>query len=232
MATASASSARFLLRRAAAATAVATGAAAATLPLRPVDRSAAACSSGDEGRNRFELINKDKFLKAKLAASTDYVAAACGMRYCDLKVGRGSLVVERGMMVGIHFEGFRLNGRQLESTWGRGPNPVFIEAGNSPDFPALGEGVLGMSEGGRRELVVPPRMNREGVAEVTTYIVDVFAVASAQPSPAPKAATEASSSSSSSPAPAGEGGEVADGAAGRKESLWGRLRRWLARESA
>merc|ERR1719401_1348862 len=98
------------------------------------------------------------------------------MRYCDLKAGTGQMA-ERGSLTGIHFEGFRLNGRPLESSWNQGPSPLVIEAGHSPEFPALGEGVLGMREGGRRELIVPPKMNRAGVGEVTTYTVDLYMVA-------------------------------------------------------
>merc|ERR1719183_2846103 len=97
------------------------------------------------------------------------------MRYCDTKIGSGREVI-RGQLVGIHFEGFRLNGRPLESTWARGPSPVFIEAGRSPDFPGLGEGVIGMREGGRRELIVPPRMNRSGIEEVVIYKLDLYVV--------------------------------------------------------
>lgn len=152
--------------------------AAATLPPPPplLQRPApGACDDGAGGR--FELVSKDKFLKGKLSASKEYHVAAGGMRFCDQKVGSGR-VAERGFLVGVHFEGFRLNGRLLESSWHKGPNPLFIEAGCSPEFPALGEGVLGMKEGGRRELIVPPGMSREGVDEILTYTVDLFVVSS------------------------------------------------------
>merc|ERR1712087_826901 len=69
-----------------------------------------------------------------------------------------------------------LNGRLIESSWQQGPQPLYIEAGHSPEFPALGEGVIGMHEGGRRELVVPPKMNREGSEEVMTYTIELFMV--------------------------------------------------------
>eukprot|EP00930_Biecheleria_cincta_P094737 TRINITY_DN86192_c0_g1_i1.p1 TRINITY_DN86192_c0_g1~~TRINITY_DN86192_c0_g1_i1.p1 ORF type:complete len:187 (+),score=27.87 TRINITY_DN86192_c0_g1_i1:20-580(+) len=127
--------------------------------------------------NAFELVSKEKYLQAKRAASTEYFEVGGGMRCCDLKLGKGN-VAERGLLVGVHFEGKRLNGRLLESSWTSGPTPLFIEAGCTPDFPALGEGVLGMKEGGRRELVIPPRMNRAGVEEVTTYTLELITVSS------------------------------------------------------
>eukprot|EP00933_Yihiella_yeosuensis_P032677 TRINITY_DN26297_c0_g1_i1.p1 TRINITY_DN26297_c0_g1~~TRINITY_DN26297_c0_g1_i1.p1 ORF type:complete len:232 (-),score=47.05 TRINITY_DN26297_c0_g1_i1:263-958(-) len=133
----------------------------------------AAC---EEAESRFMLVKKDKYLQSKKAVSTVYFEAAGGMRCCDLKLGNGK-VAERGLMVGIHFEGFRLNGRQIESSWTT-PNPLYIEAGYSPDFPALGEGVLGMTEGGRRELIVPPSMNRTGTEEVTFYKIELCTVSS------------------------------------------------------
>ncbi|CAE8702763.1 unnamed protein product, partial [Polarella glacialis] len=164
---------------ASAAAAAALGAAAAAssigrpaAPCRgPAVGSVASCEEG----SRFEMISKDKYLTAKKAASTVYFEGAGGMRCCDRKVGSGK-VAERGLLVGIHFEGFRLNGRPVESSWNSGPSPLIIQVGSSPDFPALGEGVIGMKEGGRRELVVPPRMNRPGVGEVTTYTVDLYSV--------------------------------------------------------
>merc|ERR1712039_815574 len=125
--------------------------------------------------SRFELVNKDKFLAAKKAASATWFELAGGMRGCDLKIGEGP-EAERGILVGVHFEGFRLNGRLIESSWQQGPQPLYIEAGHSPEFPALGEGVIGMHEGGRRELVVPPKMNREGSEEVMTYTIELFMV--------------------------------------------------------
>eukprot|EP00929_Paragymnodinium_shiwhaense_P108884 TRINITY_DN75235_c0_g1_i1.p1 TRINITY_DN75235_c0_g1~~TRINITY_DN75235_c0_g1_i1.p1 ORF type:complete len:214 (+),score=46.42 TRINITY_DN75235_c0_g1_i1:45-686(+) len=135
--------------------------------------SPAQCEEGQ----KFEVIQKEKFLNSKKAASTEYLATEGGMRFCDLKVGQGE-VAERGVLVGVHFEGNRLNGRQLESSWQNGPTPIYIEAGSTPEFPALGEGVIGMREGGRRELIVPPSMNRAGVQDVTVYKVDLFVVSS------------------------------------------------------
>merc|ERR1712216_1033789 len=125
----------------------------------------------------FEMISKDKYLRGKLSASTTYFEIAGGIRCCDQKIGSGREAT-RGQLVGVHFEGFRLNGRPIESTWAKGPSPVFIEAGNSPDFPALGESVIGMREGGRREMIIPPRMNRDGVDEVVTYRLDLYVVSS------------------------------------------------------
>merc|ERR1719491_1855468 len=135
-----------------------------------------------EAPNRFEVISKERYLQGKLSESSSYFEVAGGMRCCDLKVGNGK-VASRGQFVGVHFEGFRLNGRPLESTWARGPSPVFIEAGHSPDFPALGEGVIGMREGGKREIIVPPSMGRPGMEEVVIYKLDLFVISSSESAP-------------------------------------------------
>ncbi|CAE7256171.1 asnS [Symbiodinium pilosum] len=140
----------------------------------PVRTRSSRCEMTDR---RFELVSKEKYLESKLAASTTYFQASGGMRCCDLKMGSGE-AAEKGWLICIHFEGKRLNGKVLESSYNAGPSPVCIEAGNCPEFPALGEGVLGMRAGGRRELIIPPRMNREGVEEVMIYTVEVASVAS------------------------------------------------------
>merc|ERR1719401_2134724 len=137
------------------------------------------------------------------------------MRYCDLKVGDGP-EAELGLFVGIHFEGFRLNGRPVESSWNEGAVPKIIEAGSTPEFPALGEGVVGMREGGRRELVVPPMMNRPGVEEVMTYTLDLYKVAEKRRPGAPgsppggagptQAAPSQEPQAPTSPPPLGTGG--------------------------
>ena len=58
-------------------------------------------------------------------------------------------------MVCLHLEGRRLNGKLVESSW-TSVAPPCLEAGRTPEFPALGEAVLGMRAGGRREIIVPP----------------------------------------------------------------------------
>eukprot|EP00747_Dinoflagellata_sp_TGD_P043137 gnl/TRDRNA2_/TRDRNA2_142513_c0_seq3.p1 gnl/TRDRNA2_/TRDRNA2_142513_c0~~gnl/TRDRNA2_/TRDRNA2_142513_c0_seq3.p1 ORF type:complete len:230 (+),score=37.39 gnl/TRDRNA2_/TRDRNA2_142513_c0_seq3:64-753(+) len=185
----------------------------------------------EEQRSRFEMINRDKYLESKKAQSTVYFEMAGGMQCLDVKVGKGKEAT-RGLLVGVHYEGYRLNGRQMESSWHRGPNPVFVEAGNSIDFPALGEGVLGMREGGRRELIVPPGMNREGVTEVLTYRVDLYAVASTPRSSPAAAAAPAKAEVTSAEKPvatfasAGQGwlcaGIVLSAAAAALLGLWRR----------
>ncbi|OLP93551.1 Asparagine--tRNA ligase [Symbiodinium microadriaticum] len=132
------------------------------------------CEASDK---RFELVSKEKYLESKKAASTTYFQVPGGMRCCDLKIGSGEEVAEKGWLVCIHFEGKWLNGKVIESSYNAGPSPLCVEAGNSPEFPALGEGVLGMRSGGRRELIIPPSMNRAGVEEVMIYVVEVASVA-------------------------------------------------------
>ena len=132
---------------------------------------------------RFELVDKEKYFQSKRAASNVYFQAAGGMRCCDLKLGTGEVTAQKGVLVCLHFEGRRLNGKIMESTWTTATTPPCIEAGHTPDFPALGEGVIGMRAGGRRELIIPPSMNRKGVEEIMTYTIELITVASAPDGP-------------------------------------------------
>eukprot|EP00448_Togula_jolla_P019034 CAMPEP_0170577374 /NCGR_PEP_ID=MMETSP0224-20130122/4893_1 /TAXON_ID=285029 /ORGANISM="Togula jolla, Strain CCCM 725" /LENGTH=190 /DNA_ID=CAMNT_0010900281 /DNA_START=140 /DNA_END=708 /DNA_ORIENTATION=+ len=156
-----------------AAIAAASSGALASSALGSHGRAPTSCEEG----SRLEMISKANYLKQKLPSSDEYYECSGGVRCCDLKVGSGRLV-ERGMLVGIHYEGFRLNGRQVESSWARGMMPVLIEAGGQPDFLGLSEGIIGMRLGGQRELIIPPRMNRPGVNEVHTYKVELIAISS------------------------------------------------------
>lgn len=134
-------------------------------------------------------------------------------------------------MVCLHLEGRRLNGKLVESSW-TSVAPPCLEAGRTPEFPALGEAVLGMRAGGRREIIVPPSrsafqpdfrsflidldgfrmdlrgfphdfagiyhdlhrfpgffaqgMNRLGVEELMTYILEVISVSPAAKRPRPR----------------------------------------------
>ncbi|CAK8991683.1 unnamed protein product [Durusdinium trenchii] len=149
-------------------------------------RSSVCCSD-----KRFELVDKEKYFKSKQAASTVYLQAAGGMRYCDLKMGDGKLA-QKGILVCFHYEGKRLNGKVMESSWTTATTPPCVKAGHTPEFPALGEGVVGMREGGKRELIIPPSMNRPGVEEVMIYTLELVTVAPAgeEPADAPPPVTE------------------------------------------
>ncbi len=73
----------------------------------------------------------------------------------DLVVGEGAEAVPGGRVevhyVGVDFE----NGEQFDASWDRGESITFPLAGLIAGWQ---EGIPGMRVGGRRQLVIPPRM--------------------------------------------------------------------------
>jgi peptidylprolyl isomerase len=75
----------------------------------------------------------------------------------DLKKGDGP-VVRRGDTVAVHYVGVDYEtGEQFDASWDRGePFPLQLGAGRV--IPGWERGVAGMRVGGRRELIIPPRL--------------------------------------------------------------------------
>lgn len=80
-----------------------------------------------------------------------------GLVITDSKMGSG-LEAEKNDFVKIHFEGSFENGEIFESTFER-DDPIMIQIGTG-QIPIEGwdQGMIGMKEGGRRSLVIPPNL--------------------------------------------------------------------------
>ncbi|MFI6937998.1 FKBP-type peptidyl-prolyl cis-trans isomerase [Streptomyces sp. NPDC050418] len=75
----------------------------------------------------------------------------------DLIVGDGP-EVKPGMVVRVHYVGVTFaSGREFDSSWDRG-TPFKFALGAGPVIKGWDRGVRGMRVGGRREIVVPPRL--------------------------------------------------------------------------
>jgi peptidylprolyl isomerase len=75
----------------------------------------------------------------------------------DLVVGTGP-VAKQGSTVQVQYVGVSaLNGRQFDASWDRG-QPFSFQLGSGQVIPGWDEGVAGMKVGGRRELVIPPKL--------------------------------------------------------------------------
>jgi peptidylprolyl isomerase len=48
------------------------------------------------------------------------------------------------------------SGAEFDSSWSRGNEPLNFELGAGDVIPGWDEGVVGMKEGGRRQLTIPP----------------------------------------------------------------------------
>ncbi|MGW0930745.1 FKBP-type peptidyl-prolyl cis-trans isomerase [Streptomyces sp. NPDC002644] len=75
----------------------------------------------------------------------------------DLVVGDGA-EVKPGMVVRVHYVGVTFEtGRQFDASWDRG-QPYKFTLGGGKVIKGWDRGVRGMRVGGRREIVVPPRL--------------------------------------------------------------------------
>jgi FKBP-type peptidyl-prolyl cis-trans isomerase FkpA len=86
------------------------------------------------------------------------VVLPSGLKYIDLKVGTG-VPATKGRMVRIAFIGW-VTKTQLMFDFRDAPNPLAFHLG-TPDpnvVPGLNAGVAGMRVGGKRRLIVPPKL--------------------------------------------------------------------------
>lgn len=80
-----------------------------------------------------------------------------GLEITDTEVGKGE-VAEASDFLTIHFRGSLENGDVFESTFERG-EPIVVQVGTG-QLPIKGwdDGMIGMREGGKRSLVIPPNL--------------------------------------------------------------------------
>ena len=78
---------------------------------------------------------------------------ASGLSITDLVVGDGPEAV-KGEVVSVNYRGTLANGKEFDSSYGRGPFSFPLGAGRV--IQGWDEGVAGMKVGGKRKLVIPP----------------------------------------------------------------------------
>ena len=76
-----------------------------------------------------------------------------GLSITDLVVGDGPEAV-KGEVVSVNYRGTLANGKEFDSSYGRGPFSFPLGAGRV--IQGWDEGVAGMKVGGKRKLVIPP----------------------------------------------------------------------------
>jgi len=76
-----------------------------------------------------------------------------GLRITDLEVGNGAEAIA-GQTVSVNYRGSLTNGKEFDSSYGRGP--FSFRLGGGQVIQGWDEGVAGMKVGGKRKLVIPP----------------------------------------------------------------------------
>ncbi len=91
-------------------------------------------------------------LGGEMVASPERTTAS-GLRITDLVVGEGA-EASTGQTVVVNYRGTLTNGKEFDSSYGRGPFSFPLGAGRV--IKGWDEGVAGMKVGGKRKLVIPP----------------------------------------------------------------------------
>lgn len=84
------------------------------------------------------------------------VTTESGLKYLDLKVGDGPSP-QKGQKVKVHYEGWLEDGKKFDSSRDRG-EPFEFVLGVGQVIPGWDEGVDPMNVGGKRKLVIPPKL--------------------------------------------------------------------------
>lgn len=79
-----------------------------------------------------------------------------GLRYVDLKVGGGEEARDRKILE-VHYTGWLQDGTKFDSTQDC-DRPLTLRLGHGDVVKGLDEGLVGMREGGKRRLIVPPEL--------------------------------------------------------------------------
>jgi peptidylprolyl isomerase len=129
---------------------------AAPLELDPDDPNPTLFTMADDSSMAAEATvaqaGGSSVLGGELTAPTERVTES-GLRITDLEVGEGAEAIS-GSTVAVNYRGTLENGREFDSSVGRGPFRFPLGAGRV--IQGWDEGVAGMRVGGKRRLVVPP----------------------------------------------------------------------------
>ena len=80
------------------------------------------------------------------------------MQVRDVVQGTGK-AAESGDKVSVQYVGVSWStGQEFDSSWSRGKQPFKFKLGTGMVIPGWDQGLVGMKQGGRRELVIPPNL--------------------------------------------------------------------------
>jgi peptidylprolyl isomerase len=85
------------------------------------------------------------------------VTTKSGLKYVDLSEGKGEEVRE-GDKVLVHYTGWLKNGKKFDSSLDRRQPFEVAPVGKAAVIKGWNEGLIGMKDGGRRQLIIPPEL--------------------------------------------------------------------------
>ncbi len=96
--------------------------------------------------------SQDSIFGGPIEAAIPTVTAS-GLSITDLDLGNGEEAIA-GKKVTVNYRGMLENGKEFDSSYGRGPFSFSLGAGQV--IKGWDEGVAGMKVGGKRKLIIPP----------------------------------------------------------------------------
>ena len=102
----------------------------------------------------------------------------------NLRVGKGKLRARKGDTLTVRYVGANWsNGREVDASWDRG-EPFTFTLGRGMVIPGWEEGIAGMREGGRRQIIIPPDLAygpqgappEIGPNETLVFVVDLVRI--------------------------------------------------------
>jgi len=139
-------------RPAAASPQAAQSAVASPFELDPTDPNPFLFTMAPETPSNADQLASAASLGGELNAPKERVTPS-GLRITDLEVGSGAEAIA-GQTVSVNYRGSLTNGKEFDSSYGRGP--FSFRLGGGQVIQGWDEGVAGMKVGGKRKLVIPP----------------------------------------------------------------------------
>jgi FKBP-type peptidyl-prolyl cis-trans isomerase len=102
------------------------------------------------------LIGGDRSDDGPTKVQGDPVSLGGGLQYWDIKVGKGAPAIS-GKRVRVHYSGWLESGRKFDSSYDSG-RPIVFPLGRGQVIEGWDRGLVGMREGGKRQLRIPPRL--------------------------------------------------------------------------
>ena len=133
--------------------AVATAPSSGRLELDPEDPNPSLFTMASDAASPDQIASTGaSALGGDLVAAKERVTPS-GLRITDLVIGNGP-EASAGQTVSVNYRGTLENGKEFDSSYGRGPFSFPLGAGRV--IKGWDEGVAGMQVGGKRKLVIPP----------------------------------------------------------------------------